>query len=205
MEMIVQSLDDQVKKRIISKKRGWCFTPKSFFDIAKPLTINTILFRLEKHGMIRRLSRGVYDYPKVHPRLGLLSPTPIDIAKSLSERDNTRIQVTGALAANRLGLSNQVPAKSVFLTDGVSRHVKIGTQEVVLKRTTPRNMATAGRISGTVIQGLKHIGKNSVSQKHIDKLRITINSSDKAKLLQDKSNAPGWMQPFIDQIAKDRE
>lgn len=68
----------------------------------------------------------MYDFPKEHPVLGLLAPPPDAITRALAGRDRTRLQPAGAYAANILGLSEQVPAKAVFLTDGPSRTVKVG-------------------------------------------------------------------------------
>jgi len=50
-----------------------------------------------------------------------------------------------------------VPAKAAFLTDGPSRTVKIGTMTIQLWRTTPRNMAAAGRLSGLLIQAFREL------------------------------------------------
>lgn len=196
----MQSIDNKIISRIYGKGRGWCFTPKSFSDLGSPEAIRVTLFRLARKGTIRHLSRGLYDYPKKHPKIGLLAPNPNEVARALSSRDATRLQPSGAYAANLLGLSEQVPAKIVFLTDGPARRVKIGRQEIVLKNTTPRNMATAGKGSGTVIQALRHMGRNQVSSAHISSLRKTLSDEDKRHLRRDKVYAPGWMHPFIEQI-----
>jgi predicted transcriptional regulator of viral defense system len=198
----MQSIDNKIINRIYGKGRGWCFTPKSFFDLGSPEAIRVTLFRLAKKGTIRCLSRGLYDYPKKHSKIGLLAPDPNAVARALSRRDATRLQPSGAYAANLLGLSEQVPAKIVFLTDGPTRHVKIGRQEIVLKNTIPRNMATAGKVSGTVIQALRYIGKKQVSMAHIANLTKTLTDEDKRHLWRDKVYAPGWMHPFIDQIVR---
>ena len=34
--------------------------------------------------MIRRLTRGLYDYPKQSTRFGMLSPSPDDVAKAIA-------------------------------------------------------------------------------------------------------------------------
>jgi hypothetical protein len=73
------------------------------------------------------------------------------VASALANRDATRLQPLGAYAANLLGLTEQVPAKVVFLTYGPERRINIGRQEIALKNTTPRNMAAAGKMIGTVI------------------------------------------------------
>ena len=121
-------------------------------------------------GRIRRLAPGLYDYPQKHPQLGDLFPTPEQIAQALAYKDSSRIQPSGAYAANLLGLSTQVPAKVVFLTDATDRCIRVGSQEIVLKRTTPKNMATAGRTSGLVIQALRHLGKDHVDDEVVHAL-----------------------------------
>jgi hypothetical protein len=111
------------------------------------------------------------------------------------------LQPAGAYAANILGLSEQVPTRIVFLTDGPSRRVKFGQQEIVLKRTTMRNMATAGRKSGTVIQALRHIGQRNVNDKTLAIIKRQLSNQDRAQLLKDKRYAPAWVGKFLQQLA----
>jgi hypothetical protein len=198
----MQSIKNKIINRIYGKGRGWCYTPKSFSDLGSPGAIRITLHRLEKKGAIRRLSRGIYEYPKKHPTIGFLSPDPDKIAEAISVRDAIRIRPSGAFAANILGLSNQVPAKIVFLTDGSGRRIKIGPREIIFKRTTPRNMAGA-KSSGTLILALKYIGKEQVSQNHIKHFRESLSNHIKMKLKKDSIYAPGWICPIIDEIVKD--
>ena len=135
--------------------------PANFLDLASRQAVGLTLHRLAKKGLIRRLARGVYDFPKQHPVLGPLSPSAEAVARALAGRDRTRLQPAGAYAANALGLSEQVPAKAVFLTDGPSRTVKIGPTTIQLRRTTPRNMEAAGRLSGLLIQASSRAGQGT--------------------------------------------
>ena len=199
----MQSIEGRIVARIRGRARGTCFTPRAFLDLGSPEAVRVALHRLQKRGTIRRLTRGLYDFPKQHPIIGLLSPSPDEIAKALSERDASRLQPSGAYAANLLGLSEQVPARIVFLTDGPARHVRIGRQEIVLKNTTTRNMATAGRNSGTIIQALRHVGARQIGKLTVAQLRQTLPKSDKAQLKRDRIYAPGWMHWIIDAIAED--
>jgi len=198
----MQSIKNKIINRIYGKGRGWCFTPKNFSDLGSPEAIRITLHRLEKKGTIRRLARGLYEYPKKHSTIGLLSPSPDKIAEAISIRYAIRIQPSGAFAANILGLSNQVPAKIVFLTDGLSRRVRIGSREIAFKRTAPRNMA-ASKSSGTLILALKYIGKEQISQDHIKHFRDSLSTHIKMKLKKDSIYAPGWICPIIDEIVKD--
>ena len=158
------------------------------------------LTRLARKGIIRQLARGLYDYPIDHPGFGRIPPSADAIAKAL-KRDANRLQPAGAYAANILGLSEQVPTRIVFLTDGPSRRVKFSQQEIVLKRTTMRNMATAGRKSGTVIQALRHIGQRNVNDKTLAIIKRQLSNQERAQLLKDKRYAPAWVGKFLQQLA----
>src|SRR3972149_2716361 len=156
-----QAIDSRILATIHGRGRGSVFVPADFLGIGSREAVDLALHRLARKGTIRRLARGVYDFPKEHPNLGKLQPSPEKIAEVLVGRDCTRIQPTGAYAANILGLSEQVPAKVVFLTDGPSRMVKIGTTTIQLRRTTPKNMAMAGRLSGLLVQALRELGEET--------------------------------------------
>jgi hypothetical protein len=201
----MKSIENKILNRIYSKGRGWCFTPKNFYDLGSPESIHIALHRLMKKGTIRRLARGLYDYPEKHSNIGLLSPKPEAIAQALSIRDNIRIQPSGAYAANILGLTEQVPAKIIFLTDGPKRRVKIGKQEIILKNTTHRYMAISGNMSAKIIHALKHIGQNYIKKNHIEYLKKKLSDEDKLQLLKDKIYAPGWMHSIINLICRQKQ
>lgn len=188
-----QSIDNKVVSRIYGNGRGSVFTKNNFLDIGNPKTVAKSLERLVNSGTIRRLARGLYDYPKKHSTLGNLPPNYEKIAQALAGRDNLRIQPSGAYAANLLGLSEQVPAKIVFLTDGSNRTVVINKQQIILKRTTPKNMATAGRISGLVIQALRYLGQDYADNNIICKLKKKLSDADKRQIMNDIRYAPAWI------------
>ena len=200
----MQTIDSKLISRIYGKKRGWAFSPREFMDLGNGKAVSKALQTLCDGGQIRRLARGLYDYPQVHPQLGLLLPTPDAIAHALAGKDSLRIQPSGAYAANLLGLSLQVPARVVFLTDGTDRKIQIGNQEIILKRTTPKNMATAGRVSGLVIQALRHLGKDHVDDEVIQKLNAKLTDDDRRTLMKDIKLAPAWIGNIIRRLATGR-
>jgi hypothetical protein len=199
-----QSVDSRLLASIHGRGRGSTFVPADFLDLGSREAIDIALHRLARKGTIRRLARGVYDFPQQHPVLGLLSPSADAVAKALAGRDHTRLQPAGAYAANVLGLSEQVPAKAVFLTDGPSRTVKIGPMTIQLRRTTPRNMATAGRLSGLVIQALRELGKDHVTPARVEHLKRTLPADQRRQLLKDLKLAPAWMHPIFRELAEDK-
>lgn len=198
-----QAIDSRIVAAIRSRGRGAVFVPADFLELGSREAVDVALHRLLRQGTIRRLARGVYDFPKEHPVLGLLSPSAEDIARALAGRDRTRIQPAGAYAANALGLSEQVPAKAVFLTDGPTRTVRIGPTTIQLRRTTPKNMEAAGRLSGLLIQALRELGQEHVTPARIDHLKRTIPAAKRHELLKDLRLAPAWMHPIFRELAEE--
>ena len=201
MSKHADSTDSKILRRIKSRKRGWVFTPDSFADLGTRQAVDLALMRHRKSGLIRKLARGLYDYPKTDPQFGPLQPSTDDIANALAGRDATRLQPSGAYAANLLGLSTQVPMKVVYLTDGRPRTVQIGKRQIILKNTTPRNMATAGRISGLVIQALRHLGRENVDQQIIAQLGRRLDDDARQQLMQDIRYATAWIADIIRRLA----
>lgn len=195
------STDNRVLSRIFGRGRGSVFTSADFQDLGSPTAVRLALLHHTRDGIIRQLSRGLYDYPKQDPQLGLLSPSVDAVAKALTFRHSIRLQPSGGYAANLLGLSEQVPMKVVFLTDGINRHIQIGKLQIILKRTTPRNMATAGKISGLVIQAIRHLGQRNIDSSIVDKLRRRLSSKDKKQCLADLRHAPAWVATVMHRIA----
>jgi hypothetical protein len=198
-----QSIDSLILVRIRGRGRGSVFVPSDFLDLGSREAVDLALHRLTRKGTIRRLARGVYDFPKEHPVLGLLAPSADAVARALAGRDRTRLQPAGAYAANILGLSDQVPAKAVFLTDGPSRTVKIGPTTIQLRRTTPRNMEAAGRLSGLLMQALRELGEEHVTPARRAHLKRTLPADQRRELVKDLRLAPAWMHPIFRELAEE--
>ena len=195
------SIDTKILSAIHSRGKGAVFVPADFLEFGSREAIDIALHRLTNKGTIRRLTRGVYDFPKTHAALGLLSPSAEAVAKALAGRDYTRLQPAGAFTANALGLSEQVPAKIVFLTDGPSRTVKIGPTTIQLRRTTAKNMAAAGRLSGLLIQALRMIGIKNITPERRKHLKNSLPVIKRRELIKDLRLAPAWMHPIFRELA----
>jgi hypothetical protein len=188
-------------RRIRQHGQPWVFTPKDFLDLGTPHAVGMTLLRLVRNNDVRRLARGLYDCPQKHPMLGLLSPPVEAIAEALAGRDGTRIQPSGAYAANLLHLSEQVPARIVYHTDGASRQVRVGKQTIILKHTAPSRLRAHNRMSGLVIQALRYLDKTHVTEDRVKQLQTLLSSKDRRQLLNDLASAPVWMHRHLRAIA----
>lgn len=201
---IVSSTEAAILLRIHQTPSGKIFKPQDFSDLAGRSSIARVMSRLVVKGVILRVRRGWYYRSQIHPRLGMLALTPESICQALTETNETlRFQVSGAFAANALGLTDQVPTRVVFLTNGASRTVMVGNQEIQFRRTSQKFMSTAGKISGTVIQALRYIGKEHVDPETLVRLGSKLTVKDKLILREDSSLAPLWISRIMLDLAKE--
>lgn len=199
-----KSLEESILKRFRARGRGAAMTPSDFLDLADRRVIAVALSRLVKAGRLRRPSRGVYVYPKQSELLGELAPNPEEIVKAISRAGGERVQVSGAYAANLLGLSDQVPAKLVYLTDGHSRKLQVRNLPIELRQASARRLATAGRVSGTVAEALRYLRKDQVDDQVVEQLRRRLSESDKTQLQKDIKRVPAWIGEVFRSLAADK-
>jgi hypothetical protein len=155
------------------------------------------LSRFTRDQTIRRLTQGVYDYPRVHKKLGILAPNPDDVAAVLAAKTGSRVQVSGARAANLLGLTDQVPAQLVYLTDGPAYRVKIGEQTIRLKPARPSKFPGAGTQAGLAIQAIRAVGPNARKDFVVRQLSRALSAEDRLQLAKLIKHAPGWSHEII--------
>ncbi len=193
---MIEFIADKVKKRIVEHGRGWCFTPKHFLDLDSDTGVRSALSRLQKNKIIRRLAQGIYDYPRKHKVLGTLPPKP-DVAKAIAEKNAIQIQPSGAYAANLIGLSDQVPGRIIFLTNGPSKKFKIGKQEILFRTTTEKNMYPARTRVGLVIQACRNLGKENIDHSALARIKKFLLETSQSEIIKNLKYAPQWIRAII--------
>lgn len=198
------AIQDQILNRIRTQGRGKVFTPKDFLDLASRDAADQSLSRLVKSGDIARLARGLYHYPEMNERLGIpLAPDPDEIAEALGRQTGSRVVPSAAVAANRLGLSTQVPAKPVYLTDGRTRKVQIGKTLIQLRHAAPKELPAGNRTSAMVFQALRHLGHDAVDERVILRLRRALSTQQREELLRDARYTTDWISSVVREIVQD--
>ena len=163
------------------------------------------LSRLAKAGKIRRIRQGLYDLPRTHPIIGQTAPDPMAAVRALMEGSHAQWQVSGAYAANLLGLSEQVPARIVILTDGVRRRVSLGKLTLTFRRAAPRNLLGAGRPAGLVIQALRHLRTVGLEETRLSALRSRLDQSTRDELAKLTPKLAAWMQPLMKRLTQEEK
>ena len=200
---MTKTIEDKVLSRIYGKGRGWAFSQVDFADLGTRAAVDLTLFRREKEGLIRRVIRGVYDYPR-HSQLLRKTVTPdLDqVARALARKFGWRIQPDGATAQNLLGLSTQVPARMVYLSDGPNRSYVVGKTTLAFEHTALKEAGFKLGESRLVVQALKAFGEGRITPKTISQLRKKFKPAIRQKILLDTKTATGWVYAAIQAIAK---
>ena len=202
-QTFMQSIHNKIYKRILGKGKGWTFSNKDFADLGNPGAIDLAMHRLHDARKIRRICRGVYDYP-VHSELlqGVLSPDIDEVAYTLARRSGWRIQPSGNTALNVLGLSRQVPSQFVYHTDGPNREYQIGGTTLLFKKTALKESGLKYRESALLVQALKALGRDHIADDVIETLRNGLSSAMRKKILKDTRYVPRWIAEEIQKICQ---
>jgi len=195
-----QSVSSQILEYVKKKRRGKIFFAEDFKHFGTAENVRFVLFSLCKKKILIRLATGIYYYPKMDKTfgLGVLYPSYDEVAKEIAKRDKARIVPTGIYALNRLGLSTQVPANFVFLTDGSPRRIKIGQRKGILfKHTAPKNLAFRSDLAMLITFALKEIKKERVTPEHLERLKSILKEVPKEEIFPDINLMPSWIKDLI--------
>lgn len=198
---------DKIMKRIRSHGRGrWVCTPKDFLNLGSRAAVDQALSRLVVAGRLRRVGRGLYDMPRISGILNRPAPANIDAAiAAVARRDNVRIMPDGLAAANQLGLTNAVPAKASYVTDGATRSLKIDGRTIRLRHAGPSVMHWAGKLSAPVVQALRWLGpRAALDAQVVAILKRRLPDAVKRDLIRNSRDLPSWAAPIARSFLIDR-
>lgn len=198
-------LRESIERKLKKYGRGYAFTRKDLLDLASSGTLGRVLARLVEDGTIRRIDRGLFDYPRINKKLGgRLSPDIDQVAQALARKFRWTIVPQGALAANRLGLSQQVPARYVYISDGPTKQVEVGNRTIRFQHARPKDLRADSVLSATVIQALRYLGCDAVDQSVIKRLHNKLAAKDHKRLVKDTRYSTDWIHQVAKQLAGEK-
>jgi hypothetical protein len=200
-------LTDKIMRRVRGYGRGkWVCTPKDFLDLGCRAAVDQALSRLVGRGLLRRIGRGLYDLPRISGILNRPAPASIDAAvNAVVRRDRIQVLPDGIVAANQLGLTNAVPAKVAYMTNGSTRTLKIGGRTVQLRHVGDTIMRWAGRPGAQAVQALVWLGKAAAVDPQVTRLlRSRLPNAAKQDLLRDIDALPHWIRAIVRNITADQ-
>jgi hypothetical protein len=192
-----ESISSQIENKIKRSKPGQIILPSDFKDLGTSTAIRKTLSRLVDQKVLVRMGQGVYVVP-IHDKLfGEVLPSMEEIAASLAEKEHVKIMPTGQYALNKIGLSNQVPMKMVFLTNGTKKNITIGKSSIVFQPTTTKKLAMVGSISSLLFLGLEELDLNRLTESELEKINALLKKEDQNNLKHDLKLAPARISDFV--------
>lgn len=193
----------EIKNRILAEKIGAVFVAADFADLTDKAIANVVLTRLESEGIIRRVLRGVYDKPEYNEFLNeYVAPIPDNVAHALARNYGWTIVPCGDTALNLLGLSTQVPATWVYVSDGTYKEYTYDKTTIQFKRTTNKEVSKLSYKTALTIQALKALGKDKIDDTVLARLRKLLTDDEKQTMLLEAKTATSWIYEYIRQICR---
>lgn len=197
------TVSDRILRRMRGHGRGrWVGTTKDFLDVGSRAAVDKALSRLSKQGSIRRLGRGLYDLPRHSPALRRDAPVKVDaVVDAVARRDGIKVLPDDIVAANKLGLTNAVPARNVYVTNGSARTIRAGDWRIQLKRASPAVMSFSGSKSAPAVQALNWLGRDlALRPDTVDILRRRLDADAKRDLVKGMKRLPTWAADVVTQV-----
>lgn len=192
-----------VKKRIEAAPNGFVFVAADFADVAENQRISDCLYRLEKEKIILRVLFGVYYKPEYSSLLGeYIAPAPDAVAHALARNFGWTIVPCGDTALNLLGLSTQVPAVWSYVSDGTYKEYSFDSTTIKFKRTTNKEISKLSPKTALVIQAIKALGKEHVTDEIIEKIRSETSAKERTTMLKEAQYATAWIYGIIKVICR---
>ena len=170
----MERLKEAVLHQARNQPEGVPLMAKGVPHLGSRVAVDQTLSCLARRGDLLRAGRALYVLP-IEGRFGNRAPALERTAEALATQFGERIANSGAMAANVLGLTTQVPVTPVFLTSGPSRALQLGRQEVRLRHSPPWQLVLRGRKAGEVVRALAWLGPKGIDTV-IEKLRGSLNA-----------------------------
>jgi len=193
----MDSINKQIEKIIHQSKEGDIFLTSDFKDLGTTTAIRKSLSRFVELGIIDRMGKGIYVKPQQHEIFGKILPSLEDVAIILAKKEHVKIMPTGQYALNKIGLSNQVPMKVIFLTNGTFKKIQFGKSELIFKPTTNKRLAMIGEITSLLFLGLEELELGKLTSTEMEKIKALLEKEDPEKLKHDLRLAPSKVSDFV--------
>lgn len=206
MEQIIRNYQELISDKIDKMTYGTIISANDFKQIAKNKTINKILARIEEKGKIKKIIQGIYYKPEYSKILNEYSEPQMDkLAYALAKKNNWKIAPSGNTALNILHLSTQVTNALYYVSSGPYKEYDINGIKIYFKRVKQREILNLHDITVLVIQAIKTLGKDSVTDKKIDILKNELSKEDKKIILKESEKTTSWIYEVIKEICMEEQ
>jgi primase-polymerase (primpol)-like protein len=177
------SVAERISKRIKHMQKGKPFTNANFAEVGSRTSVAKALSRMVQSGVLERVTRGVYMRPKLSEHTGRkVRANPITVMEAVARTRGETIQIHGAEAARRLGISTQMQVLPTYYTSGSTREIKIGNAVVRLRHASWQRLQQAGSQAGIALTALLYLGRKGVNEQTLGKILGSLSAEEFSKL-----------------------
>ena len=191
-----QPVSTRIAQRVKRLPKGQPFSIRRFAALGTRSAVSKAIARLVSRGELERVHRGIYMRPKSSRYVARVRPSAWDVVNLIARQNRQVLQIHGANAVRKFGLSTQMPLISIYYTSGTSRSIFIGKAEVRLIHAAPMVMQHAGSEVGMAISALFYLGKNGSTPECISAIKKALRPEDLTKLMA--CRMPKWMRKALE-------
>ena len=197
----MEKLSEAIMHHARNQPEGAPVSAKGLLHLGSRAAVDQALSRFARRGDLLRAGRGLYLLP-VNNRFGSRAPSVRKTIEALASQRGERIASSGAMAANALGLTTQVPVMPVFLTSGRSRKLKLGRQEVELRHAPSWQLVLTGRKAGDAVRALAWLGPDK-AETVLEVIGQSLSIEERRELAGVSAQMPGWLAGPVSRLAHD--
>lgn len=194
-----------IEELLSEAQPGDVFVPADFAETGSTDSVRKALSRLVSAGELERPIRGLYRKPRRSAFLDKGVPaSPDEIAEALARKFEWRIAPYGDTALNKLGVDSQVPSVVRYVSDGPYRTYQYGPYTIEFRHTANRDLSRLSPVAATVVQALKALGKNGVTENKLNIISSQLDDAQMEKLVSETRNATSWVREAVKDMQKRR-
>ncbi|NQX95906.1 MAG: type IV toxin-antitoxin system AbiEi family antitoxin domain-containing protein [Erythrobacter sp.] len=197
--MSTKHLTERILEHAHRQPEGTPLSAKGLLHLGNRAAVDQALSRLVRRGQLMRAGRGLYVLP-VESRFGKRAPEAEKTVAGVAAQKGERVVASGAMAANALGLTSQVPVRSVFLTSGRGRMLRLGKQELELRHAPGWQLALGDRKAGQAVRALAWLGPEAAADA-VPKLRRALSPDERQELVSIAAQTPDWLAGTLAKVA----
>ena len=199
----MSSYTEKISEKINDFDSNKVFFANDFLDIASYETARKTLNRMVNEDKIKRVIDGFYYNPSYSELIGEYEAVSIhELALAIARKYNWNIAPYNSTALNLLGLSTQVPTHYKYISSGRYKEYKIGDTILEFKKVNLGEIANMSLKTATVIQAIKSLGKENITNEVIQKIRENLTEKERTDLMNESKSAPAWIYEVIREISE---
>lgn len=177
---------------------GATLSAKELLHFGERAAVDQALSRLAKRGQLMRVKRGLFTV-QIETRFGKHAPSVSAVVESITKNTGELVTESGAIAANKMGLTTQNPVRRVYWTSGKSRHLQLGKQSVELRHVAAWQVLSPKTKAGRALRALAWKGQSEAGQVMAE-IKVRLTHEERMELFSLRGSTPTWVAKHLSEL-----